>query len=1102
MESSDRDAAFGPWLRRRRRMLDLTQKAFASRVGCSVAAIRKLERDERRPSRRMAAALAAVLDVPEDEHAAFILFARAGWADHPPNGPRLQAGTPWVAQRTVVPSGPDALHPLQTLAPPRPAPAGGPHPPHDGPRALAREPELHELERELERALAGDGRAVLIAGEAGQGKTALMTAFAARAQAAHPDLLVALGTCNAYTGRGDPFLPFRQILAQLTGEVPAGPHLDPFDRERSARLTRTMPLATRALLEHGPHLFDSLLPARPLRARLQNVGIAVPPLATSAAPPRPPPASPGSPEHDRLALRAETATSLTALADHAPLLLLVDDLQWLDDSSAELLLHLARAAAGHRLLLVGAFRPAGLPASQPGQRQAPHPLHELARTCATSIDLDRADGRAFVDGWLDSEANDLDDAFRAALTRQTAGHPLFTIELLRAMQERGDLARDAGGRWVTAATLRWDQLPTRIADALAARIGRLDAGCRDILRVASVEGETFTAEVVARVLELEPRRVVRILGTELDHTHRLVAPVDATRSSTGLISRYRFRHNLIQRFVFDAIDPNERAYLHQEIAAALEQLLDEDADPVALALHYTLAHAPERAALHHRKAGDRARKTHALDQATEHYRAALDHWPDPEPLTRASLQYDLGECQWLRLELDDARRNLTEACAALESAGEVRSAGAAEVILAMIAAVQNDFASAFDAARTAVAMLEPAGESAELAAALSHTGYLHLLVSQFAEGAAWGERAMALAERVDARSVMPRALFSVGSALPFLDPPRFEEGIALLERSFRLADELNMAFEGCVAAMNLAVVLETMGRYQEAGTRFRAALAYAERHQLALYEQEGVFSVWWHAWTHGDWSEAFARLPYLRRLVEDTTSGPHTPFAVWLASSELDLGRSAQARATLGGQAYLRDLERPAERLPYLAARLRAAAWTGDARGADRAAGAIVEAVRPTPPALEYDAIVAVLEALRHLARGSAANGGAGVTACLNALQDLERRYGSAEAQAALQEGRALRAMQDGPSTRVAELWVQAADHWQAGTFPLREARARAAAARALDREAGRNVGEAQRERAQLLLSTLAEQIPSVELRDSFARVTRAILAPGDRPPH
>jgi len=1023
----------------------------------------------------MAGALAAALQVPEEEHAAFIRFARAGWADRPPAGPRLPLESPWLDQGRAA-----AIEP----------PAGQPPP------TLARETELDRLERELDLALLGNGRAVLITGEAGQGKTALMTAFAARAQAARPDLLVAVGTCNAYTGRGDPFLPFRQVLAQLTGEVPWGRYLDAFERERASRLTRLAPEATRVLAERGPHLFDTLLPLQPLRGRLQRAGIPSPPLPTSPAPARLPATAPSRPEHDQQALRAETAASLAALADHAPLLLLLDDLQWLDDNSAELLLHLTRSAAGHRLLLLGAFRPADLPSPAPEHGQAPHPLRELARIHATSLDLDSADGRAFVDAWLDSEANLLDEGFRVALTRQTAGHPLFTIELLRAMQERGDLVRDEACRWVAAATLRWDTLPTRIAEALAVRVERLPNGSAEILRAASVEGETFTAEAVARTLALDPRRVVRILGTELDRTHRLVAPVDVGRGPAGLVSRYRFRHVLIHRFVYDRIDPTERAYLHQSIAAALEGLLAEDADPVALARHYTLAHSPERAARYHRIAGDRARKTHALDHAVQHYRAALEHWGDPDPTARAALQFDLGQCQWLRMQLEDAKRNLAEACTAFEAAGDLRSAGSAQVVLAMAAVAQSDLGSAFYAARRAVAMLEPEGDSAELAAALSNLGYMHALVSEFQEAAELGERAVALAERVGARSVLPHALFCVGSALPFLDPPRFEQGIALLERSFRLADDQGMAFEASNAAVNLAVVLEGLGRHEEAGAGLRRCLAYAERHQIALAEQEGRHSLWWHAWTHGDWSEAFTLLPDIRRLVDEATSEPQVPYAVWLASSQLDLGRAEEAYATLARQPFLRDLARPSDRLPYLRDLLRAGTALGDRHDADRAAAAIVEAVNPMPPALEYDAIVPVVEALRHLTSVAVEPEDPRITACLNALGALARRYRSPEARAALREARALIAAHAGSMTEAAQHWTEAGEQWLTGRFPLREARARAAAARALHLAGRRAEGDAHLARARTLLSVLGEQIPTAELRDSFARVTREILAP------
>jgi hypothetical protein len=100
---------------------------------------------------------------------------------------------------------------------------------------------------------------------------------------------------------------------------------------------------------------------------------------------------------------------------------------------------------------------------------------------------------------IDSEPNALGVAFRSELAARTGGHALFTVELLRAMQQRGDLRLDPGGRWVEGPALRWEELPNRVEAAIAARIGRLSADCIEALEVASVEGEEFTGEVVAAV---------------------------------------------------------------------------------------------------------------------------------------------------------------------------------------------------------------------------------------------------------------------------------------------------------------------------------------------------------------------------------------------------------------------------------------------------------------------------------------------------------------------------------------------------------------------------------------------------------------------------
>ena len=135
------------------------------------------------------------------------------------------------------------------------------------------------------------------------------------------------------------------------------------------------------------------------------------------------------------------------------------------------------------------------------------------------------------------------------LYRQTRGHPLFTIELLRGLQEQGDLVQDPEGCWVEGPALDWETLPARVEAVIAERIGRLAEPLRAALRVASVEGEVFTAEVVARVRAADEREVVGRLSGELDRRHRLVRAQGILWMDGQRLSRYRFRHILFQRYL-------------------------------------------------------------------------------------------------------------------------------------------------------------------------------------------------------------------------------------------------------------------------------------------------------------------------------------------------------------------------------------------------------------------------------------------------------------------------------------------------------------------------------------------------------------------------
>jgi hypothetical protein len=129
-------------------------------------------------------------------------------------------------------------------------------------------------------------------------------------------------------------------------------------------------------------------------------------------------------------------------------------------------------------------------------------------------ELAPAEGRRFVEAYLDTQPNRLGSAFRAALFNRTGGHALFTVELVRELQERGDLHQDETGQWIDGPAIDWNTLPARVEGAIEKRIQRLETALRSILTIASVEGETFTAEVVARVQQVQERALVQRLSQE------------------------------------------------------------------------------------------------------------------------------------------------------------------------------------------------------------------------------------------------------------------------------------------------------------------------------------------------------------------------------------------------------------------------------------------------------------------------------------------------------------------------------------------------------------------------------------------------------------
>ena len=516
---------------------------------------------------------------------------------------------------------------------------------------VGRDHRIAQLDAFLATALAGRGQTVVVSGEAGSGKTMLLQEFARRAQLDHADLIVAQGRCDLYAGVGDPYLPFRDILQLLCGDVEAQCLAGALTRDHARRLWGLMPETVDVLHEVGPDLAGVFLsPATAARVganrmvsahgtRLQDL------LLTRSRVHGP----------DQSRLFEQFADVLRRLAARRPLLLVLDDLHWADVSSSSLLFHLSRRITDSRILIAGAYRPEEVAIGMDGRS---HPLQQIVgelkrRAGEIEVNLDHdmtAEGRHFVDALLDVQPNRLDEAFRRALFGRSRGHALFTVELLRDLQESGGLVLDERGRWVQNPDFRWESVPARVGGVIEKRVGRLNGDLREILAVASVEGENFTAEIVARALGIDPKEVVRLLSAELEWRHRLVHAQGVQRIGNQRMSVYRFRHNLFRIYLLDSLDSVQRSYLHEQVGAAIERVYAEqaaDAAPVAaqLAQHFDEAGQTEKAIDYCYQAGQQAIRLSANDEAIGYLArglALLAAMPDSPENRQRGIQYQIA----------------------------------------------------------------------------------------------------------------------------------------------------------------------------------------------------------------------------------------------------------------------------------------------------------------------------------------------------------------------------------------------------------------------------------------------------------------------------
>lgn len=421
---------------------------------------------------------------------------------------------------------------------------------------IGRADELARLSGVLRRARDGEARAVLVAGDAGVGKTRVLDELAGRA--ARDGMIVLTGHCVDLGDVGLPYLPFTEVLGALAGD------------ER----------------------FAAVLGAHPVVERLLGSG-------TDAV-------------RDRLRLFEGIAGLLADLTDVAPLLLVLEDLHWADQSSRDLLRFLLsrgilqRSAAGvprHRLALFASYRADDL--------HRRHPLRPLLAELVRLPAVERLELRPMADAEV------------ARLVRAVQERPLPDTTVRRIV-ERAEGNAFYAEELVAAADAEADGVPSGLADVLLIRFEQLSDTAQQVLRTAAVAGRRVEHDLLRGAVGIAEEDLESALREAVGR--QLLVPRDG--------DTYAFRHALAREAVYADLLPGERARLHGTFARLLTGRGRPAETAAERAHHYRESHDLAEALAASLEAAAHAHRVGAPAEELRHLETALDLWASVEPSAR------------------------------------------------------------------------------------------------------------------------------------------------------------------------------------------------------------------------------------------------------------------------------------------------------------------------------------------------------------------------------------------------------------------------------------------------------------------------------------
>ena len=729
---------------------------------------------------------------------------------------------------------------------------------------VGREAELAWLEERFAAAVGGAGIVAFVTGERGVGKTALVGEFVRRLRKSERPCTVVAGRCTEAAGPGAAFQPFLDALGRL---------LTTHARDHASGLLRTYAPTI------GVQMPDGLVPDPDGSLHRQAAG------ATK----------------DRLI--REAGDFMKAAGRGFPIVMLLEDLQWADTASVDLLHHLGCRLARQRTLVLATFRQADVDAANLPMRRCAVDL--LARGAARELALG-ALTEENVGAYLEARfpGHRLPAALAPALHARTEGLALFVRSLVDVLVERADVVRGAEG-WSLARSVEGLDLESAkgLQDLVRQQLEGLLPAEREILEVASVAGREFLSPVIADLVGRGEVRVEEDLRRLCRVRRLIVESGEETLPDGKEATRYRFAHGLYQSVLREELVAPRRLELHRRVAGRLRHHWGADAPRLAaeIARHLEEGRDHDGAVAFRGHAGDNAVRLFAYAEAEAHYdwafRSVANLAAESRPSALVALHRRRAAVRLAQARFGDATADFE---AMLQTARQSADPAAERAALAGLCDALFFAQRVEDMAARARELLEVArkGSPDDVLEARARIGQVLVVEGRLDE-------AIPLLREViePARRRGPRVALEIGLSyrgLAHYWQTRYEATEADCVEALEVATELGDGFYALAARMFLGLSRANLGRLSEALDDFSDAIAIARRNDDRYWMPRLVSHL---GWVHRELG-ALARArehdaEALRLARERPLWGPEAEVLLNLCVDDVREGRADQASALL-----------------------------------------------------------------------------------------------------------------------------------------------------------------------------------------------------------